>query len=315
MEAPQLPNQTEKPILEKLTSPTVQGYLHNLESAQGYVGDYVQNAGERLDGFFGSDDLDIISSKNRLTIYTPITFYQGGEDVSDINFRLQVDLPRTNYRWKLFVDSFAEDDDNDTLNNLDQAANQQVGDNQNRLGGRYLVNDTENRITQTDIGMKFINFIEPNPFVEFKDRFKYDIQYGIESRTTNTVLLQRDEGLAWEGDQVFDKKTSAEGLVRSQTRLSWWHRDELARLKQRFVYFHQFSPYRANAYYLDANWLADDQEHRFDSVALGLNWREQLYRDWLFFEAEPRVTWYENEGQHTQPAYSLRLMLEMRFYK
>ena len=279
------------------------------------MGDYVQNAGERLDGFFGSDDLEIMSSKNRLIIYTPITFYQGGKNSSDISFRLQVDLPRTNYRWKLFVDSFAEDEESDNLNNLDQSDNQNLDDNQNRIGGRYLVNNTENRITQTDVGMKFMNFIEPNPYIEFKDRFKNDLNYGVQSRTTNTILLERDEGLAWEGDQVFDKKTSEEGLLRSQTRLNWWHRDELARLKQRFVYFHKFSAYRANAYYIDANWLADDQKHRFDSVSLGVNWREQLYRDWLFFEVEPRSTWYENYGQLTQPAYSLRLMLEMRFYK
>ena len=306
-----------KPVLERVSSPQVKSYLDSLSSTQEYVGDYVQSTGEAIDRFFGSDDLDIISSKNRLTIYTPVTFYEGGRNVSEMNFKLQIDLPKTNYRWKLFLSSFEEQEEDETLTNLDQANNNPGinEDSENRLGGRYLINDSTNRITQTDLGMKFINFIEPNPYAEFKDRFKYDLNHGIQSRTTNKVLLERDEGFAWEGEQVFDKRISKDGLARSQTRLNWWHRDELARFKQRFVYFHKFSPFRANAYYIDSNWRADEEEFRFDYVALGMNWRERLYHDWLFAEVEPRVTWSQFDSQLSSPQYSVRFMLEMRFYR
>ena len=313
---PSLPSTFSKekkpPLLERVTNPEIKSYLQQLESAQQMVGNYVQSSGEVIDRFFGSDALDIISKKNHLTIYSPVTFYQGGKTVSNLDFKLQIDLPKTNNRWKVFLSSFDEQEESNTTT-LNQNNDGLNGNRDNRLGGRYLINDNKNRITQTDIGMKFINFIEPNPYIEFEDRVKNKWIASIESRTTNTILLERNEGLAWQGEQVFDKKMGVEGLLRSQTRLNWWRKDSLRRIKQRFAYFHQFSPYRANAYYIDANWLADDLPQRFDNLTVGMNWRERLYKRWLFAELEPRVIYYKNANGFSQPHYSLKLLLEMHF--
>jgi hypothetical protein len=44
-----------------------------------------------------------------------------------------------------------------------------------------------------------------------------------------------------------------------------------------------------------------------------MNWREKLYKDWLFGEIEPRATWRAEDDFKT-PDLSVIFQLEMRFY-
>ncbi len=308
-----------KPVLERVESPDIKHYLGELSGMQSYVGGYVQSFGEGLDRFFGSEDLTVVSKRNQLKIQTPITFYQGGKTNSEINFKFQIDLPRTNHKWKLFITSFDEDEESQNNSEILERATDTrnvTDDNANRIGGRYILNSEKNRFSNIDTGLKFIGFIEPNPFIKYQDRYKKDLYDDLKSRTTHTLYLEREDGFAWEGEQVFDKKLTAEELLRSQSKLTWWRKDKQLLMNQRFTYFSQPNPFRANAYYLDARWIATDYDAvDFNSVAVGLNWRERLYQDWLFFEIEPKTTWYQADDRLTAPQYSLRFMLEMRFYR
>ncbi|WP_237261890.1 hypothetical protein [Thiomicrorhabdus immobilis] len=310
----------EKPLLERVANPKIKSYLSSLSSAQAYVGDYVQSTGERLDRFFGSDVLDVTHKGSRLIVYTPFTLYDNGDSYSSINFKAQIDLPRTNHRWKLLVSSF-EGDEEQNVNSLNKTEispsnTQQTvdSDSQNTLAGRYLFQVSKNAIGHVDLGLKFINYIEPNPYVKYKIRYKKDLTESIEARTTQNLYLERDRGFAWEGQQVFDYQYQPKWLARSQTSTTWWRDDAEVLLNQKAVLFESVSSITARAYFVDGNWTIDNQNAIFNSVALGMNWREKLYQDWLYGELEPRVTWTETDN-FNEPIYSLRLMLEMHFYK
>lgn len=309
-----------KPLLENIQSPKVQKYLQTLDKSQAYVGGYVQSMGEGLDRFFGSKDLDVVYKKNRLIVYTPFTFYNNRNPINSVNFRAQIDLPKTNSRWKILVSSF-EGDEEQNVNSLNKTEitpsnNQQTveSDTQNTFAARYLYEASKNTISHLDLGMKFINFIEPNPFVRYKVRTKNAFTKQLEARMLQNLYLERDRGFAWEGQQVFDYAINKKWLARSQTSGTWWREDAEVLINQKAVLFENVSPITARAYFVDGNWNADNQGAVFNSVALGMNIREKLYKDWLFGELEPRVTWVESD-QFNEPIYSLRLMLEMHFYQ
>lgn len=306
----------KQPLLERIENPEIKHYLGELASVQSSIGGYVQNIGDGLDRFFGSEDLDIISQKSQLKIQTPITFYDDEVSESKWRFKFYIDLPRTNHRWKLFFSSIDDDSsvgDADTPNTEEKRLTR---DDENRLGGRFLVKNKENRLANFDTGLKFVRRIEPNPFIKYEDRFTSQLAMQVSSRSTQTLYLEREDGFAWEAEQVFDKALDRQNLLRSQSQFTWWRNDREVLLNQRFIYFYKPNVFRANAYYINAYWLADNQALDFNSVAIGMNWREQLYKDWLFAEVEPRFTWLQQANNRLGSAEpSLRLMLEMSFYR
>jgi len=311
----------DKPLLEKINNQHLQSYLNTLSDSQAYVGKYVQSFGESIDRFFGSKDLDVAYKGNRLIVYTPFTIYDNATNVGSINYRVQIDLPKTNNRWKLLVSSFEQDELNQT-NNLNNSSStprsstqtDNSNSSENSLAGRFLLDNTKKSISQIDIGLKFINYIEPNPYIKYKVRYNKKNNQKLSNRDTQTLYLEREKGFAWQGQHVVDYQANNEWLARSQTTASWWRQDKQVLLNQKGVMFQTVSPYTIRGYYLDTNWSAVNQGITFENVGVGVNVRQQLYKKWLFGEIEPRVTWYESDN-FSQPVYSLRLMLEMHFYQ
>jgi len=307
------------PLLEKSENQTIQSSLNHLSTVQTSIGAYVQSFGERLDSLFGSDDYSVHHKGSRLTVYAPLTIDSDGNTLSSLNFRAQMDLPRTNNRWKIILSSFDANEEEtfnrNSLSSLQQNPTQDSvnSPNENRLAGRYLLTASENVLRHIDVGLKFIDYIEPNPYLTLKNRHKHLLSQNFESRTTYIAYLDRDKGFAWESEQVFDFRLTHKNLIRSQTTGTWWRDDAEILLNQRFAYYDTPSQYEAKAYFIDGNWQLTNENLDMSSVALGLNWRRGLYKDWLYGEVEPRATWLGGREMH-DPLYSIKLMLEMHFY-
>ncbi|MEA1990413.1 MAG: hypothetical protein U9N57_14575 [Pseudomonadota bacterium] len=312
-------SETEKTPLEQVQNERIQSYLLELSNAQVYIGGYVQSVGEGIDYFFGDESSEVVQKGSRLIVYSPFTFYDNGETVSSLNYRALIDLPKTNHRWKILVSSF-EGDEEQNVNSVTNSEslstttqNTVSEDSQNTLAGRYLFNASKNTLSHIDLGLKFINYIEPNPYIQYKVRYKKELSEVLQSRTTQKIYLERDRGLAWEGRQIFDYQLDLKWLARSQTSGTWWRDDEEVLINQKAILFEKINSFRARAYFVEGNWNIDNQDALFTSASLGMNWRERVFKDWLFLEAEPRASWYESNN-FSEPLYSLRLMLEMHFY-
>ena len=312
--------ETEKTPLEQVQNERIQSYLSELSNAHAYIGGYVHSAGEGIDNFFGDESSEVVQKGSRLIVYSPFTFYDNGETVSSLNFRALIDLPKTNHRWKILVSSFEGDEEqnvnsvtnSESLSNTTQ--NTVAEGSQNTFAGRYLFNASKNTFSHIDIGLKFINYIEPNPYIQYKVRYKKELSEVLQSRTTQNIYFERDRGLAWEGRQVFDYQLDPKWLARSQTSGTWWRDDKEVLINQKAILFEKINSFRARAYFVEGNWNIDNQDALFTSVSLGVNWRERVFKDWLFAELEPRASWYESNN-FSKPLYSLRLMLEMHFYQ
>lgn len=313
-----------QPFLQNIQNSTLKSYLQELALYQSTMGGYVQSFGEGIDNFFGDEALTVKKRGSHLNVQLPVRFSGGGEVHSRLNFKLFLDLPKTHKSWKLFVTSVEDEYDNDDKDNLNKKTNSSVESKVNekqaeqRVGGRYVVGSSKSRLANIDVGLKFMNYIQPNPFIKYRERFKnplFDDANWL-SRTTHTLYHEHEDGFAWELQQVFDHQLNKKELARSQTELTWWKQDREMLINQQFALFQKDTAFRANAYFLNAYWKAKEiSAIDFSSVALGMNVREQIYQKWLFFEVEPRVTWYAEDKQISAPNYALKLMLEMHFYK
>jgi hypothetical protein len=155
--------------------------------------------------------------------------------------------------------------------------------------------------------------IDPNPYARLRTRYKSQLSEKLLSRTTQDLYLERSRGGAIETEQVFDYQWQPKELFRSQTTGVWWHEEGDYLLNQKGTWYQTINAHRVHAYYVSGNWQMDNENVVFNDLSVGMNWREKLYKDWLFGEIEPRAIWLAEDNFET-PDLSLRFQLEMRFY-
>lgn len=320
--------------LDEFDSVALEARLNELEISQKKIGGYVQSLGEKVDRFMGDDQVPLNQKGSRLDVLLPTTLYDDGEVQTTLKFRAQWDLPKTNQRWKVLLSTFEETVYEDSIitpgqssatNTVDSSASRPSlqnpstvydpnnPENTNSVAARYLLNLGRNDFSYLDVGFHFTGLIDPNPYVRFKTRYKTTLAQNILSRTTQNLFWERKYGVAWQAQQVFDYPYQPTDLWRSQTTGTWWHNQGEYLLNQKMVWFKTLNPHRVHSYYLDGNWTVLNEGATFTSTSIGVNWRERLYKDWLFGEVEPKASWSE-DTQFKTPVLSVLVMLEMRFY-
>ncbi len=301
---------------QKTDNTTLLSTLNLLEEAQKYMGKYVNDTGEMIDLFFGRDSGNLTFKGSQVDILLPITLYDSGNLTSSASFRAQIDLPRTNYRWKLFIASFEQslDESPQTLSGIGESNTGNVEDNnQNSLGAMYQVFEAGNAKANFDLGLNASSLIEYSPFIRLKLRYRNMITSELTSRLTQSTFWSTTRGGAIDIKQTFDYVYRKDILMRSQTSAVWWNTDEYTQINQKGIIFNKLNAHRVHAYYLRGQWNNVMDTMAFREISVGLNWREKLYKEWLFAELEPKLTW-SSEDNFNQPVASLMLMFEMRFY-
>ncbi|WP_319380637.1 hypothetical protein [Thiomicrorhabdus sp.] len=294
--------------------------LEGLKSTQSWVGAYVDDFGEKVDRFLGDDQISVIRKGSRLKLYFPFYFYNDGQVDAPVYFSAQWDLPRTNHRWKIQISSFEEslNDDVEGIQGRDAPENNNLlkteKNNPTSISARHLLSSEKDRLIQLDFGLNFYDIWKPNPYLRVRNRIRNELSSTVHSRTTNKVFIERRQGFAWELQQVLDFQIEPARLVRSQTTGTWWHKPGEYTVNQKLIDYHTINPHRLGSYFIDSNWTLTNERAIFDDVSVGFNLREKLYKDWLFSEIEPKITWY-NEREWNDPELRLMLKLEMLFYR
>lgn len=324
MEQNKTNNQTSSKtfFFEDNESVTVQQALQTLEAWQSHFGatldDYVGN----IDRFLGDAQLEVARKQSRFRLYFPTVIDQNGSVSTDVKFRASVDLPRSKNRWQIMISSFDEtsidNPDNQSpgtiLKEFEQAdKNRQTRSEVSLSVQRSFLKDLQQQI-KFRVGLKFQGVLKPNPYM----RLNYYSSDRLASEwlrsSTHNIILEHIRGFVLESRQSFSKPMPGGDLFKSQTTGVWLHRDKTYHINQRFTWFERISSHRFYAYFLDGNWELTEDSQRIDNAAIGFNWREKLYKDWLFAELEPRVTWYHDEKfRKVNP--SVLLQLEMHFYR
>jgi hypothetical protein len=62
-------------------------------------------------------------------------------------------------------------------------------------------------------------------------------------------------------------------------------------------------------------WGVNHPEWTIQNYRVGIKYRRNFYRPWLFFELEPEVTWPKDASGHSNSAYAFMATLEMQFGK
>jgi len=307
-------------FLEDTDLPILNKTLDTLDSWQRWVGSEVEDLGQATDDFFGAETSFERSEGNRLDISFPFQFHQDGQIDQSINVRAKIDLPKTNKKWQLIVIS-AEQSLTESLTGNDNAQPVErkataVNDknNSNAVGLRFLV-DTKDLISSfVGFGINFRNIIQPDPYARIKAQKKWQLSPVWTSRMTHDLFWESVQGVGLKSSQTFDAAITNQTLFRSETIGRWLDKEQAYDVAHNFILFEQVNAHRGLAYHLGWNWTTQDLGFHLSAYHTGINWRERVYKKWLFVELEPRIDFSEDNG-FRQADFSVILMLEAQFYK
>lgn len=294
--------------------------LNTMDNWQQWLGNEVEDMGQATDDFFGTETSFERSEGNRLDISFPFQFHQNGRIDQSINIRAKIDLPKTNKRWQIIVAS-AEQSLTDTLlisENSQPVQRQSTAvnekDNSNAVGLRFLV-DTKDLIDSfVGFGVNFRNIILPDPYARIKGRKRWQLNPMWTSTMAHDLFWESMQGVGLRSRQTFDASIDKRHLFRSETNGIWLDKEQAYDLGHTFILYDQINVHRGLAYHFGWNWTTKDTGFHLSAYHTGLNWRERVYKKWLFVEIEPRIDFsQDNDFKKADP--SILLMLEAQFYK
>lgn len=309
-------------LLANPQSEPLQQSLQTLETWRSGLGSTLDSYVDNIDRFIGDSDLEVEREQSRFKLYFPANLDQNATLSSDVKFRASVDLPRSKNRWQIMISSYDETllDSPDSrtpgtdLQAFEQAdASREARSEVTLSVQRSFLKDLEQQI-RFRVGLKFQGVIQPNPYLRLNYNNRHPLPSDWLRTTTHNLILERIRGWVLESRQSFAKPIGPTDLFKSQTTGTWMHRDKRYLINQRFTWYEKVLAHRFYAYFLDANWVVNQTDRRMENVALGFNWRERLYKDWLFAEFEPRMTWRQ-EQSFSKANPSLFFQLEMHFYR
>ncbi len=224
----------------------------------------------------------------------------------DFNTRLNfsVELPKISSKLKLIFEGDEDEELRDVL-----PGGQAEGETGN-LGLRLDVKDTNRS--------RFNISVSAKPRIRLRYRYTYPVRDDFLIRFTQE--LQNEEGINGARTRLdFEKAFLPLKLFRATTEAFWAEDFAGADLSQAFSLFQRITRKSSVSYEASAIGITEP-EAMVTNYRLGIRYRQNIHRDWLFFEVSPDVTWPISlsedratvlEERHSQ--YSILVRVEVHF--
>ncbi len=268
-----------------------------IDSSYDYVTGTTDSLAQRFDSFFGEADSERESADSVLRL---VSEYQWSEDDgSETRLRLRgkVDLPRLNRRVSVV---FGEE--NDYRNDVLPPTASAEGD----VGIQYRVLDYARSRLDFSIGT--------NASLDFRAglRYRYVRPLGerLRLRLTERLYLKEGDGAGTISRGDIDYRLGENRLLRFTSDMEYGEETDGAEWGTRLSYLKQINPKEALSYFAAVSGQTDPSS-RTEAYAIGLRYRRNVFRPWIFVEAEPAHLWRrEGVDEPREPVWAISFRIE-----
>ena len=257
---------------------------------------------KQLDGLFVSDSLPITSGRKEARAEGRIQLsWEPRSSMltdTDLRFRIRVRLPALKER----VDLLLSDNEDETQNNTIRAARNTGNNDRDRttIALRFRPEQDSHYSYRVGAGRRDQLYA----MTRYKDAFAFSKQWAM-LYDAELYYYTRDRlgaELGWAVQYEMSKKH----LIRQNNR--FYFRDDTNDWLWRHEVHHLFSVDQHNAVipHLMVEGLSQPN-YRVEEIYGGFRWRNNMLRDWLFFEVEPFVLWLRKEDFKTSYGLALRV--------
>ncbi|MCP5207460.1 MAG: hypothetical protein H7A01_09685 [Hahellaceae bacterium] len=271
----------------------------------------ISATGGELDAFFAGKQSQIHSNASFLRLRIGPTFAKSGSwDTSpDIKFKLNLPLTKSKYRFVL------ESDPDDGKSLADKAAENIIGgantERENATGAFRLISDlADGWVLTNDLGVK-IRW-PPDPFVRTKAAKEWQLADGWSTEVLASAYWYQSDGVGANIVNNFDKQLTSALFFRNTAEIRWTEEEDKFEFSETVNLYHTWDQKRVVRY--RAGLLSESKpKSRPVEYYLEATYRQKLYRNWLFYEIIPALTFPDDDNYKTNP--SITVKLEILFSK
>jgi len=298
----------ERPVTEPMISLIPQPSLDVMDVPGDYVSEQFTGFVGRVDRFFGDDRHFQESNKSVLQLdLTRVTGYNG-DGLYVLSGRAKLDLPNTEQRLHLTIESDADQNLSTDQSRTQQAATKRSTVQSIAAALRFERMYNERWHFSTDTGLQFQG-TATTPFTRARGSVTGTLGEW-HTKASETVFWFNTIGAGETTRFDLERLISEPLLFRATSNATWLHEQQNFDLRQDFSLFHTWDERTALLYQASALGISKPQTHVTDYVLL-VSYRYRLHRDWLFFELDPQLHFPAEKQFHTSPALVMRL--EMLF--
>ena len=252
-----------------------------------------------IDSFFGSRNSDVESADSVLRLLGEVKWDQ--EDGTDQKLRLRgkVDLPRLSRKLSLV---FSEDDDErrDVLPDQDRKDSD--------IGLVYRVAQQGRARLYASVGT--------NSSLEFRSSLRYRYDYPFSERWhgrfSERLYYKEDDGFGTLTRGDLDFSFDDNHVIRWTTDVEYGEETAGTEWGGRLSYFDRMNEKEVVNFFAAVSGETDPEAFT-DAYSLGVRYRRNIWRPWVFVEVEPSHVWRkEDADQNRSSAWVLTFRVELR---
>jgi len=284
---------------ENITEPHIP-LLEPLDSTRNVVSHQVTEFANWLDNFFGDERIYDESQNSSLKLNLLQINEEGYQPRYEANLQGKLTLPNTQKRLELLFESDSEENANNTVIEAVEAQEQS-------LGLRYIQISTDWLRANTDIGVRFRP--KPDTFIRFRLRGLFHLGHW-NLRAIETLFWRDSTGPGATTRLDIERRFAKTWLFRTTSTATWLDKTRQFDMSQDFFLIHTINKYRAIIYRTGLT-AVNEPNIQATGYILSVRLRQQIHRNWLFFEINPRIRYPQAEDFRAR--HSLTFKLEVVF--
>lgn len=278
------------------------------------VGNWVDNTSRNIDSFFGGDQSSAVNNESYLRLGQEIDWMEGEGTDGDISIRYRIDLPTTEERLRLIIESDPEESQG-TL--AEQGSGRLYNDQRDRrsstLGLDWLESRDKRENWSNRIGVGIRLRLPLDPYVRFTSERLWDIGEGPwQLESSNRVSWFNNEGYSARTQWDIGRPLSDNRHLRFITTVQWREEEdtleysEIAELNQRLN--------RRSALRYSAIAIGESASNpRMTNYYLQTRYRRDVHKGILFADIIPELHFQRDVSY--DPRWAMTLRLEMYFQR
>lgn len=283
------------------------GYLDYLNTPHRWFSRRLGNLSRQIDSYFGTPDLYNEVSGSYAEIRLQQQFAQSGGGPG-ADFRIKIDLPHTEDRFKLLFESVPEENDPRDDNPVSARRAQDNAPSSGLFAGlRRVFARTAGFQFSTDAGIKL--HLPPRAFARARLRRNWSLGHW-QLRFKETLFWFNSEGAGETTEFDLDRRLGKRFALRASTRYQWLDDTDELSLGHGLALYQLLDPRNSLAYELGFQ-ASNRPTLRSEQYRVGLRFRRRVHEDWLFLSVVPDVVWRREEGFSAEPG--VLIQLEMLF--
>lgn len=278
------------------------------------VGNWVDNTSRRIDGFFGTDDHMQVNNESYLRFGQEIDWLEGDGTRSDTTLRYRIDLPTSEDRLRLIIESDPEESQG-TLEEQGSGrlANDQRDRRSSTLGLDWLESRDKRENWSNRVGAGVRLRLPLDPYVRFTSERLWQLGEGPwQLESNNRVSWFNNEGYSARTRWDVGRPLSAHRHLRFITTAQWREEEDKLEYSEIAEINHRIN--RRSALRYSAIAIGESASSpRMTNYYLQTRYRRDLHKGILFADVIPELHFQRDVSY--DPRWAMTLRLEMYFQR